>query len=436
MLKEHIMSNKLTQFQDSREYLALNDTDKDFLNRLCGDWQFSVQQIRHIIRVGRDLETWSEGSLSQLWGEPVPQKTGNRNEKEKRYREFCASWENLKNIPKDYRGFSPGKITIPKPGFKALDDERQILGDCPVASIKTRCCNLKTLDAVAGCGFDCSYCSIQSFYTGNTILFHKDLKQKLKNLNLDPEKQYHIGTGQSSDSLMWGNKNGLLDDLCDFARENPNVILELKTKSDNVNELLDRNVPPNILLTWSLNTQTVIDAEERLTVSLVKRLEAARKSADRGIPVGFHLHPMVWYKEWEAEYADLFTTLTALFRPEEVVTVSIGTLTFIKPVLKKLRERPIHSKILQMPLEEAAGKLSYPHSVKLELFNAAYKGLKPWQKDVFFYMCMEDPELWKPIFGKAYESNADFEEDMIYNYNQKISKIHDENHGGIHNRRK
>lgn len=418
------MTDKLTQFEDSREYLALNDADKEFLRALCRDWQFSVQEIRQLIRIGRDLETWSEGTLSLAWGDPEPRKAGDRNEKEKRYKELCRTWETLKNNPKNYKGFSPGKIIIPKPQFRALDDERQILGECPVASTKTRCCNLKTLDAVAGCGFDCSYCSIQSFYTGNTILFHKDLKQKLKALDLDSEQKYHIGTGQSSDSLMWGNKDGLLDDLCDFARSNPNVILELKTKSDNINELLKLDVPPNILLTWSLNTQTVIDAEERLTASLKQRLEAARKGADRGLPVGFHLHPMVWYEGWEEEYGTLFKTLSSLFRAREVVTLSIGTLTFIKPVLKKLRERPIHSKILQMPLEEAAGKLSYPRSVKLKLFKAAYEGLKDWHKDVFFYMCMEDPELWEPVFGKAYESNAEFEEDMIYNYNQKISEIY------------
>ncbi|MDC7233230.1 MAG: DNA repair photolyase [Spirochaetales bacterium] len=419
------MSNKLAQLTGSREYLALSTEDKKFVTQLCEHWRFSLQQIRQIIRVGRDLETWSEGSLAALWGDLLPEKEGDRNELENRFRQFTASWENLKNSPKDYRGFSPGKIIIPPAEMKALDDGRRILGDCPVASLKTRCCNLKTLDAVAGCGFDCSYCSIQSFYTGNTILFHEDLKAKLAALNLDPDKSYHIGTGQSSDSLMWGNRKGLLEDLFAFARENPNVILELKTKSDNVGELLSLDVPPNVLLTWSLNTPTIIDAEERLTASLEKRLDAARRCADARLPVGFHLHPMVWYKGWESEYADLFGAMTSRFTAEEVVTVSMGTLTFIKPVLKKLRERPIHSKILQMPLEDAAGKYSYPLSVKTELFRAAVEGLKDWKDRVFFYMCMEDPELWEPVFGRAYKSNAEFEEDMIYTYNHKLSDIFD-----------
>jgi len=417
------MENKLSQFHGTMEYLALEEENRVYIEQLCRKWMFSVQQIRQILKITRDLDTWGEGRLEDLWGPEEPEHPGDRNEKEKRYKALTSSWQRLRETPKDYSSFSPGRVVHPRPGFQAIEDDRRILGDCPVASQKTRCCNLKTLDAVINCGFDCSYCSIQSFYSDNKILFHRDLKEKLKDLHLDPNKTWHIGTGQSSDSLMWGNRDGLLEDLCGFARANPKVILEMKTKSDNIKELLEMDVPPNMLLTWSLNTPAVIAAEERLTAPLEKRLEAARLAADRKIPVGFHLHPMVWYKDWKEDYRALTKRMTTMFKPEEVVTVSLGTLTFIKPVLKKLRERPIHSKILQMPLEEAAGKWSYPAKIKLEMFSEAYEGLKQWQDDVFFYMCMEDPALWEPVFGRAYRENAEFEEDMLYTYQKKISQI-------------
>ena len=274
-----------------------------------------------------------------------------------------------------------------------------------------------------GCGFDCSYCSIQSFYSGDQVLFHKDLEEKLENLKLDPHRLYHIGTGQSSDSLMWGNREGLLEKLFAFARRNPNVILELKSKSSRMDELLSLDIPDNLLLTWSLNTPLIIASEERLTSSLDERLGAARKAADLGIPVGFHLHPMVWYKGWEKDYADLTRRMTDTFSPEEVVTVSFGTLTFIKPVLKMLRERPIKSKILQMPLRDAAGKWSYPFDIKLDLFKAGHKGLKSWEGEIFQYLCMEDPDLWEHVFGHSYRDNEEFEEDMLYTYDRKIRKI-------------
>ncbi len=421
------MESKLSQFLENREYLALNPWNKNFLNRLCSLWRFTSQEIRQIIRIARDLETWDEGSLEdfclRLWPAMEPEKPGNRSEKDKKFKVLTEGWTQLKENPKDYHGFRPEKAQSPPLDFENLEDDRQILGDCPVASPKTRCCNLKTLDAVTGCGFDCSYCSIQSFYSGGKIQLHKNLKEKLSRLKLDPKKVMHIGTGQSSDSLMWGNKDGLLESLCDFARQYPRLILELKSKSSRIDELLSLGPPPNILLTWSLNTPAVIQAEERLTSSLERRMEAARKAADSGMPVGFHLHPIVWYKGWEEDYGALCRRMTELFSPEEVVNVSMGTLTFIKPVLKQLRERPIRSKILQMPLEAAAGKFSYPLRIKEEIFSKIYGFLKPWHGKVFFYLCMEDPELWEPVFGKSYVENADFEEDMLYNYEKKILDI-------------
>jgi len=279
---------------------------------------------------------------------------------------------------------------------------------------------LLTLDAVESCGFDCSYCSIQSFYNQNTITFDSGFADKLSKLNLDKNKTYHIGTGQASDSLMWGNREGVLDALFLFARENPNVILEFKTKSDNVKYLLENDVPKNILCTWSLNTPTIIKNEEHLTASLEKRIGAARKVADKGVKVGFHFHPIVEYENYLDEYQSVYDKLILEFKTQEVALVSFGTLTFIKPVIKKLRDREFRSKITQIPLSDASGKSSYPHVTKVEMFKHAYESFKPWHKEVFFYLCMEEHDMWKETFGYQYSTNNDFERAMLSAYCEKI----------------
>ena len=62
---------------------------------------------------------------------------------------------------------------------------------------------------------------------------------------------------------MWGNRGGILDEMCDFARAHPDVLLEFKTKSANVTYFLDpaRTVPANVVCSWSLNTPPVIEHE-------------------------------------------------------------------------------------------------------------------------------------------------------------------------------
>ena len=332
------------------------------------------------------------------------------------------SYEQIRDTPNSYDKFELKNIPQEqKFRFETQKKDGFGLGLCPVASEKTRCCNLLTLDAIESCGFDCSYCSIQSFYNQNTITFDSNFANKLKNLNLDKNKTYHIGTGQASDSLMFGNHEGILDTLFEFAKNNPNVILEFKTKSDNIKYLLENDVPKNILCTWSLNTPTIIKNEEHLSASLDRRLNSARKIADKGVKIGFHFHPIVEYKNYLDEYSDVYKNVLEMFDASEVALISFGTLTFIKPVIKQLRSREFRSKITQMPFVDASGKSSYPDNIKVEMFKHAYNSFKPWhKKGVFFYLCMEEHQMWKKTFGYEYATNNDFERSMISSYCAKL----------------
>ncbi|WP_187647131.1 SPL family radical SAM protein [Nitrosophilus labii] len=392
----------------------LPKSQKDFIKAKTFKYRFSSQELKRIVDIAIDLNMWQEEPVEKLWVD--------FEDKKRVAKELIKRYEEIKNRPKTYKDFEIDKEKTHKIRFTRID-KKLGFGMCPVASPKTRCCNLWTLDMVESCGFDCSYCSIQSFYNEDTITFNTNLKEKLLSLNLDLNEIYHIGTGQSSDSLMWGNRGGVLDALFEFAKKYPNVILELKTKSDNIKYLLENDYPKNIIATWSLNPQTIIEKEERLTASLENRLKAAKKIHDKGRLVGFHFHPMIYYKDWQKDYGDIFKYLVQNFDPKRVALVSLGTLTFIKPVIKKLRERSFKSKILQMPLVDAAGKLSYPIDIKKDMFRFAYKSLKEWHGRVYFYLCMEDHSLWKEVFGREYPTNESFELDMKYSYLSKIKNL-------------
>ena len=391
--------------------------EQEFIEQKSYDLKLSFQDIKQTINIARDLRMWDEKTLLDIFPQHENKKVVMSRLKKvyAELRKATNSYENftLKNIAKEQ------KYT-----FTTKEKEGFGLGLCPVASEKTRCCNLLTLDAVESCGFDCSYCSIQSFYNQNTITFDSGFKDKLLNLKLEPNKTYHIGTGQASDSLMFGNREGVLDALFLFAKNNPNVILEFKTKSDNIKYFLENEVPKNIICTWSLNTQTIINNEEHLTASLNKRVSSARKLADKGVKVGFHFHPIVQYIDYLDEYKEVYDLLQKTFTSQEVALVSFGTLTFIKPVIKQLRGREFKSKITQIPMHDASGKSSYPDEIKKEMFQHAYESFSSWQDSdskVFFYLCMEEHSMWEKTFGYQYSTNNDFEQAMLSSYAKKLN---------------
>jgi spore photoproduct lyase len=74
-----------------------------------------------------------------------------------------------------------------------------------------------------------------------------------------------------------------------------------------------------------------------------------------------------------------------------------------------------------MPMEDAAGKLSYPYKLKVEFFSHVYQQFKVWHDSVFFYLCMEDASLWPAVFGYDYADNREFEDAMKKAYLDKIN---------------
>ncbi len=402
--------------------------DSSCIDILTTEYRLTQSQVRILKDAITDLAMWGMSSLEEVFHPEIPKNLKGKD----RGRSFMTQLEShmrtLRETPADYARFTPQPTTSSKGRGTQENASPTILSLCPVADEQTRCCNLQTLDVVTQCAFGCTYCAIRSFYRNDSVLFPKNLKAQLANLELDSEKTYHIGTGQSSDSLLWGNHNGLLADLFDFARQNPNVILELKTKAagKSIDEALALNPPKNVLFTWSLNPQVIIDNEEFQTALLEDRLSAAEQVAKAGYLVGFHVHPMVWYVGWEADYATMALEIMRRFKPEQVVMISMGTLTFTKAVLKQLRSEGVRTLTTKIPFASAGNKLSYPLSIKEQLFSTLYKSFsKKWQAAVFFYLCMEDPALWEPVFGFEYADNKEFEGVMLNRYRQKVADIKD-----------
>ena len=404
-------------------YDVLPPAEQSAVRTVHARYPLTVQEMRLLCEAARDLEMWGESGLEDWWrkaeGEspaspqalaPGPVRTRKRQLLQ-RLREHT---DTLRDADTRYPTTGASKPRRPPLHVVAGDPDEEVFGDCPVRSERTLCCNLRTIDAVKNCAFGCSYCTIQTFY-GDRVALDPELGAKLRRLEreLKPGRFYHIGTGQSSDSLVWGNRGGILDDLCGFAAQQPDVLLEFKTKSANVTWFLEpgRRVPPNVVCSWSLNTDPVVEHEEHFTASLDQRLRAARRVADRGVKVAFHFHPLVHYAGWDHDYPALATRLMEQFDPAEVLFVSFGSVTFIKPVIRQIRRRGEPTRILQTRLvKDPHGKLTYADDLKVEMFGAMYRALAPWRGHVFMYLCMEKAAIWERAFGWRFASNEHFEQ--------------------------
>jgi spore photoproduct lyase len=417
-------TEKFNSFRNRTLYEKLTSGQQNIIREIAFSHRLTFQEFRQVVEATRDLGIWGEPDLESWWREQAAKTPGaGASQKKRLLQNLQEHLQRLRISPKEYpkeglykpKQREKNKIVTERSGKK-------VWGMCPVASPRTVCCNLRTIDAVENCIFGCSYCSIQTFYS-KKIVFDENFAEKLKSIAIEPGRFYHFGSGQSSDSLAWGNRNGNLDALCRFAADYPNILLEFKTKSDNIRYFLENETPPNIVCSWSMNTAEIINNEEHFTADLEQRLAAARSVADKGIRVSFHFHPMVYYRGWESEYPAVARQLMQRFHPEEVLFISFGSVTMIKPVIRKIRQLGHQTKILQMEMTpDPHGKLTYPDDIKINMFKTMYAAFKPWRERVFMYLCMEKAAIWKDALGYVYNSNEEFERDFGRKTMSKISR--------------
>lgn len=265
------------------------------------------------------------------------------------------------------------------------------------------CCNYYTLNIAVGCPFDCTYCFLQSYTNNPFYTIYVNLADMLTELKtkLVPGRKIRIGTGEFTDSLA-------LEDISDFAVDyvpqilalDPQIVVELKTKSDNVAWLQNFGYQDQLVLAWSLNPPEIIASDERYAVSLKQRVEAAAKAIAFGYKIALHFDPIIYAPGWQQKYFAVIDYLQAQLDPQKIAWLSLGLLRFT-PSLKPVVERKFpESKIIYGEFFPGPDKkMRYPEPLRIEVFKKMVQRLQEWSLDLPIYFCMESPAVWQAVLG-------------------------------------
>jgi spore photoproduct lyase len=254
---------------------------------------------------------------------------------------------------------------------------------------------------------DCSYCYLQDYLADNPSLkvFSNvdDLISEADRLLSRHRKFFfRVGTGEIADSLALEPYIGFCSEVIPFFAEQPNCLLELKTKSDRVESLLGFDPKGRVVVSWSMNPQTVIEADERRTASLDERLRAARQCQEAGYKVGFHFDPMIEYAGWERDYREMVEKIFAVIDVRRIAWLSMGVLRQTPALKRIMRERFPSTRLLsgeQVLCPD--GKMRYFQPLRVGMYRKMLGWIRSASPTVFVYLCMESREVWERVFGFA-----------------------------------
>jgi spore photoproduct lyase len=266
------------------------------------------------------------------------------------------------------------------------------------------CCGYQILHIGSNCPVDCSYCILQAYFNQPFIRLFVNTEEiffKLKTfVETHPGEIIRLGTGEFTDSLALDHWTGFSRLLIQELSAYPNVLVELKTKTNSIQSLLPAAPSKNILISWSLNPREIVRKEERGAASLNERLEAAVICQEKGYRLGFHFDPIFFFQGWEEAYQQTVRLLFSKIPPKKIAWISMGCFRFM-PALKSIIQgrHPKAEYIYQEFIPALDNKMRYPQIKRVEIYRNMLGWLREGGKEIPVYLCMENPSVWKKVFG-------------------------------------
>ncbi len=289
----------------------------------------------------------------------------------------------------------------------------EMVKPCPGTLPPYLCCRYTVINQMTHCPLDCTYCILQSYLEQPFITLCANLSDVFGSIDRlladQPGRFFRFGTGELTDSLALDELTGLSEDFVRFFSTQRNCLIELKTKTDRVDRLLESSAK-NIVVSWSLNPQAIVDDEEWGAASVKKRLEAARTCQEKGFLLGFHFDPILLVPEWKPLYWELIQQIFSYVDGSRIAWISLGTLRYPPRLREIIQSRFPESRIVyEEMIRGLDGKMRYPKPLRVEMYRWVFAWLKENAPDIFVYFCMESPEVWDRVMGMHPESNEELD---------------------------
>jgi spore photoproduct lyase len=166
----------------------------------------------------------------------------------------------------------------------------------------------------SSCPANCEYCYLQTTQGEKPFMkIFLNIEEILENIQTyidgNMPNLTFFECASITDPIALEHLSGNLKRCIEFFGESTNGRLRLVTKFDDVDPFLKLKHNKHTKFRFTLNSRYVIDNFEHNTSSFQERIDAVKKIATAGYPIGFIIAPIMIYDNWKVEYKELFEKL-------------------------------------------------------------------------------------------------------------------------------
>jgi len=298
--------------------------------------------------------------------------------------------------------FREGKKTL-----LITENNGEFLKKCPGTNDYI-CCDYYIIDFAQNCPMDCTYCILQAYLNNPLMIVYANIDALFAELDARipkvSENPYRVGTGEFTDSMALEHLTKYSSFIMDYFEKRPEALIEFKSKTDHAETFLERPAPANVLLSWSMNSPAIVRSEEHKTASLAERLASAKKCAGAGYNITLHFDPIIDHEDFDANMAETVRMIFEHLPASKIKYISLGCFRFIPKLKDIIAARFPNSKIIYNEFIKGYDKKARYFRFKRErLFKKMTELIRGYDPEglINIYFCMESPEMWNGVLGKA-----------------------------------
>jgi spore photoproduct lyase len=202
------------------------------------------------------------------------------------------------------------------------------------------------------CIYDCAYCYLQGLFgSANMVLFvnNEDFITATTQLLNQINQPVYFALSYDTDLLAIENWLPYCEEWITAATLQPNLIIEIRTKSANINAIAHLKAIPNVVLAWTISPQVVIEAYESKTPPLLSRLKAIKKAQELGWRVRICIDPIIDIDNWVQVYSHTINQIAENVNLSTIDSISLGVFRMNKAFLKQMQKQRQDVDILYKP---------------------------------------------------------------------------------------
>ena len=241
------------------------------------------------------------------------------------------------------------------------------------------------------CIYDCEYCFLQGKHMSAHYLlfinyedFFLEIKKKLKINN--SQKNYFF-SGYDCDSLALDGITGVVDYFLPIFKKNKNAVLEIRTKSIQINKILKYKSFNNCVIAFSFTPENISKLVEHKVPSVKKRIDAIKKLVEKGWKIGLRFDPIVPACNFGKIYEELFKKIANSIPEKNIHSISFGMMRFPKKMFKKIIKENNDTKINNLSFENRNGIYTYSKVNEKKFENIIIGKLNKHLKNVPVFNC-------------------------------------------------